>query len=275
MIVSYCKSCEFPGNSKWPSNHPIWECGVGKNISPLEAWKKEEYLTKAVKNIFSMLNYDEKFKKRHISEFFICKIEGNRIVDSRKQFLERILDRFTIAKIAPKVTALSAKELKRIIDESGIDISNGAYIPMAGFGGIVEGSRMWGEEHGKSIEIEAYDINQRFCEWYGWKRRDMLAQKVKTDKVCICCPPFGKKYEHWDGTPREMSDICFENWYMLIKEYVEAPSYIIIGPEIGGRKNVSGLFKKSVGVKEEESMRSSFTSSSTLPVGSSLFSLER
>lgn len=248
IIVDYCLSQNFPGNSKWPSEHPIWNCSVGKNISPLDAWKREEYLIKAVKNIFDMLNYDDKFKRRHIKEFFLCKIENNRIISSRKQFLERILDRFTIAKIAPKVTALSSKELKRIIDESGIDISKGVYIPMAGFGGIVEGSRMWGDEHNMDIDIEAYDINPKFCEWYGWEQRDMLKQKIKTDKVCICCPPFGKKYEHWEGTPKEMSERSFNDWYKLIKEYIDAPEYIIIGPEIGGKENVSGLFKKKVGI---------------------------
>jgi hypothetical protein len=121
---------------------------------------------------------------------------------------------------------------------------------MAGFGGIVEGCKMWGEEHNVNIDIETYDINQKFCDWYGWKQRDMLAQKIVTDKVCICCPPFGKKFEHWDGTPKEMSDISFKEWYKLIKEYVIAPEYIIIGPEIGSKKsdNTPGLFKKVVGI---------------------------
>lgn len=254
-IVDYCLTQELPGNVKWPANHPIWDCYVGKNISPRDAWNRRDYLIKAVKNIFYMLPRDEKFRTRHIKELLNCQMKDGKIINSTIKFLQQIQDRFTIAKIAPKVTAISEYSVKKIIDESGIDISNGVYLPMAGFGGIYRAVKSYGD-----IDVETYDINEKFCHWYGWKQRDMLAQKVVTDKVCICCPPFGKKYEHWEGTPDDMSDIDFKEWYHLIKEYVIAPEYIIIGPEIdktgtGSNKGVdkdgkkqSGLFTKTVGI---------------------------
>ena len=254
-IVDYCLTQELPGNAKWPTNHPIWDCYVGKNISPKEAWNRRDYLIKAVKNIFYMLPRDEKFRTRHIKELLNCQMKDGKIINSTIKFLQQIQDRFTIAKIAPKVTAISEYSVKKIIDESGIDISNGVYLPMAGFGGIYRAVKSYGD-----IDVETYDINEKFCHWYGWKQRDMLAQKVVTNKVCICCPPFGKKYEHWEGTPDDMSDIDFKEWYHLIKEYVIAPEYIIIGPEIdktgtGSNKGVdkdgkkqSGLFVKTVGI---------------------------
>ena len=254
-IVDYCLTQELPGNGKWPANHPIWDCNVGSKVSPRFAWSDRNYLEKAVKNIFYMLPKDEKFKIRHIKELLNCQMLDNRIVYASQKLLQMIQDRFTIAKIAPKVTAISEYSVKKIIDESGIDISNGVYLPMAGFGGIYMAVKSYGD-----IDVETYDINEKFCHWYGWKQRDMLAQKVVTDKVCICCPPFGKKYEHWDGTPDEMSDIDFKEWYKLIKKYVIAPEYIIIGPEIdktgtGSNKGVdkdgkkqSGLFTKTVGI---------------------------
>lgn len=254
-IVDYCLTQELPGNGKWSSNHPIWDCNVGNKVSPRFAWSDRNYLEKAVKNIFYMLPKDEKFRIRHIKELLNCQMSDNRIVYASQKLLQMIQDRFTIAKIAPKVTAISEYSVKKIIDESGIDISNGVYLPMAGFGGIYRAVKSYGD-----IDVEAYDINEKFCHWYGWKQKDMLAQKVVTDKVCICCPPFGKKYEHWDGTPDEMSDIDFKEWYKLIKKYVIAPEYIIIGPEIdktgtGSNKGVdkdgkkqSGLFTKTVGV---------------------------
>ena len=254
-IVDYCLTQELPGNGKWPSNHPIWDCNVGNKVSPRFAWSDRNYLEKAVKNIFYMLPKDEKFRIRHIKELLNCQMLDNRIVYASQKLLQMIQDRFTIAKIAPKVTAISEYSVKKIIDESGIDISNGVYLPMAGFGGIYRAVKSYGD-----IDVETYDINEKFCHWYGWKQRDMLAQKVVTDKVCICCPPFGKKYEHWDGTPDEMSDIDFKEWYKLIKKYVIAPEYIIIGPEIdktgtGSNKGVdkdgkkqSGLFTKTVGI---------------------------
>ena len=254
-IVDYCLTQDLPGNGKWPSNHPIWDCNVGNKVSPRFAWSDRNYLEKAVKNIFYMLPKDEKFRIRHIKELLNCQMLDNRIVYASQKLLQMIQDRFTIAKIAPKVTAISEYSVKKIIDESGIDISNGVYLPMAGFGGIYRAVKSYGD-----IDVETYDINEKFCHWYGWKQRDMLAQKVVTDKVCICCPPFGKKYEHWDGTPDEMSDIDFKEWYKLIKKYVIAPEYIIIGPEIdktgtGSNKGVdkdgkkqSGLFTKTVGI---------------------------
>lgn len=254
-IVDYCLTQDLPGNGKWPANHPIWDCNVGSKVSPRFAWSNRNYLEKAVKNIFYMLPKDEKFKIRHIKELLNCQMLDNRIVYASQKLLQMIQDRFTIAKIAPKVTAISEYSVKKIIDESGIDISNGVYLPMAGFGGIYRAVKSYGD-----IDVETYDINEKFCHWYGWKQRDMLAQKVVTDKVCICCPPFGKKYEHWDGTPDEMSDIDFKEWYKLIKKYVIAPEYIIIGPEIdktgtGSNKGVdkdgkkqSGLFTKTVGI---------------------------
>ena len=254
-IVDYCLTQDLPGNGKWHSNHPIWDCNVGSKVSPRFAWSNRNYLEKAVKNIFYMLPKDEKFKIRHIKELLNCQMLDNRIVYASQKLLQMIQDRFTIAKIAPKVTAISEYSVKKIIDESGIDISNGVYLPMAGFGGIYRAVKSYGD-----IDVETYDINEKFCHWYGWKQRDMLVQKVVTDKVCICCPPFGKKYEHWDGTPDEMSDIDFKEWYKLIKKYVIAPEYIIIGPEIdktgtGSNKGVdkdgkkqSGLFTKTVGI---------------------------
>ena len=254
-IVDYCLTQELPGNGKWPANHPIWDCNVGSKVSPRFAWSDRNYLEKAVKNIFYMLPKDEKFRIRHIKELLNCQMLNNRIVYASQKLLQMIQDRFTIAKIAPKVTAISEYSVKKIIDESGIDISNGVYLPMAGFGGIYRAVKSYGD-----IDVETYDINEKFCHWYGWKWRDMLAQKVVTDKVCICCPPFGKKYEHWDGTPDEMSDIDFKEWYKLIKKYVITSEYKIIGPEndktgTGSNKGVdkdgkkqSGLFTKTVGI---------------------------
>lgn len=259
-IVDYCLTQDLPGNGKWPANHPIWDCYVGKNISPRAAWYKRDYLTKAVKNIFYMLSREDKFRIKHIQELLKCKMYDNHITSTSQKFLQQIQDRFTIAKIAPKVTAISGHTVKKLIDKSGIDISRGVYLPMSGFGGIVEGSKLWGEEHNIDIDCECYDINPRLCYWYGWKQRDMLEKKIVTDKVCICCPPFGRSYEHWEGTPKDMSDIDFQDWYRLIKEYVVAPEYIIIGPEVdmtgtGSNKGTdslgnkrSGLFTKTDGI---------------------------
>ena len=263
QLVDYCYNSSFPGTNKWPSNHPIWDCYLPEKPSPKEAWNDKYYLRLAVENLFWVLdksikeNKYETFVEKHEKAFNSCVIKNNIIVDSDKELLILILNRFTIAKIAPKVTALNKNRMYQIMEESKLDFSNGVYAPMAGFGGIIEAAKIWFKSHNipkkdnsYNYLIEAFDINPSFCNWYGWKQKDMLFEKIKTNKIVIVCPPFGNNYEHWKGTPKEMSDISFLEWYFLIKDFIDAPNYLIIGPEIEGKENQKcGLFKKTTGIQ--------------------------
>ena len=252
-IVGLCKNTAFPGTQKWPANHPIWKSYVPGYKSPYNAWNDETLIRKAVKNMLKTLDDSlasgkyKSFCLKHIAAI-VCFGKGK-----PTELAALILNRFTIAKIAPKVTALRAGELLNIIEESHKDLSNGVYCPMAGFGGIIDGVKQWFVNHGKDPtgKIEAYDINKQFCDWYGWTERDVLAQVITTDKTVVVCPPFGKRYEHWDGTPDEMSDIGFHKWVDLIKKHVVAPDYIFIGPELdnNSKSNACGLFKRKVGIQ--------------------------
>ena len=273
QLVDWCLNNPFPGNNKWATNHPIWKCYVPGQPSPYDAWYDEKCIAKAVKNMFRMLDRcinesrEDSFVKRHLCAINSCVIENNKIISSDKRLLELVLARFTIAKIASKVTAISPTDCIKIFDESGIDLSkyNGIYVPMAGFGGIVEGYKRWlknNDSIDKISNIEAYDINKSFCDWYGWKQRDILEFIIETDKVCIVCPPFGKNYEHWVDSSEngisqdiidDMADITFIKWYELIKKHVKAPAYIIIGPELSSNSRdinkCGNLFKKRVGIQ--------------------------
>ena len=246
IIFNKCFGKEFPGTAKWPANHPIWEAFLPGKLSPKTAWNNEKLFKRAIKNMIEIIKTSilegkyRSFVNRHISAIIN--------IDKNNDILSLILNRFTIAKIAPKVTALDENDLLKIINEAGLDMSSGVYCPMAGFGGIVRAAKKYAEMHGLEPNIEAYDINENFCKWYGWTQRDVLAQVVHTDKVVVVCPPFGKKYEHWKGTPDEMSDIEFTDWVKLIKEHVIAPNYIFIGPETGEGKNKCGLFKRKLGI---------------------------
>ena len=249
-----CRKNGFPGTDKWPKEHPIWDCNVDKYPTPREAWDNDIKLMKAVdnlywvchRNLYNDVGWD--MLNRHKREFDSLDSEG---------ISKRVLNRFTIAKIAPKVTALMSSSMLKILDEAKIDISNGIYSPMSGFGGIPEGCKRWFDEHGMDTtnKIEAYDINPNFCKWYGWNQRDVLAQVVHTDKVCIACPPFGEHTEKWNGTPNNMY-YEFEEWACLIRKHVIAPNYILIGPEISNPKDryasgakASGLFVKKNGIQ--------------------------
>lgn len=250
-VFNLCKNAPFPGSSKYESSHPIWECRVGiNNMSPKEAWQDDSRLQRAVDNLFRI--YNECKYGKHIGKYpdFVKKIE--KYFEKESTIPIVVLERFTIAKIAPKVTALSKSTMKKILTETGINLSDypGVYCPMAGFGGIISAIKELG------AEVEAYDYNSKFCEYFGWTQRDALAQKIVTDKIIICCPPFGSNYENWN----EKSELeqgtdngyyTFKEWCEKLMEHIEAPNYIFIGPSEKNSEKPGqrcGLFAKKVGV---------------------------
>lgn len=236
-LYNLCLNEAFPGSPKWPSEHPIWDCYVAKHISPRKAWSEPEMVYRAVKNLEYIWKkgIDEEKYEDYIDKW-------TQAIDQGGQEAARlVLSRFTIAKIAPKVTALAESAFRRILKEAGKDYSNGIYCPMAGFGGIVRAAKSL------KVPVEAYDVNPNLNKWYGWIYRDVLAQTIETDKLVAACPPFGENTERWPGTPEEMY-YSFEDWCKLIREHVKAPDYVFIGPEQKS-KNKCGLFGKSLGVQ--------------------------
>lgn len=249
-IVNKCLKSPFPGTFKWPADHPIWDCYSAKSISPKAAWKDPKYLTKAVNNLFYIIKH---VQKNGTEKNFVARIE-KAFKANGEDLLREILNRFTIAKIAPKVTAFMPSDFEKIIEESGIDVSAGIYCPMAGFGGIIEGAKQYYKKHNITANIEAFDINQIFCDYYGWIQKDVLSDNVTTNKIVFVCPPFGPKTERWEGTPDSMY-YEFEEWVALIKKHIKAPNYIFVGPEKGNKKSIQntkikpGLFGKKRGIQ--------------------------
>lgn len=244
-LLEFCVTSSFPGTKKWPADHPIWDCNVAGKLSPREAWNNPEYLIKAIDNLYYML-----VKGLFDYTSWVMQIQ-DALYHMDRKILEVVLYRFTIAKIAPKVTALMPSTFEKILKESGKDISNGIYCPMAGFGGIIEGAKRYYEKNNIDAEIEAYDINPIFCKYYGWTQRDILAQHIKTNKTVFVCPPFGPNTERWKGTPDTMY-YEFEEWVKFIKEYIDAPDYIFVGPEVSDSsisKVKCGLFSKKYGIQ--------------------------
>lgn len=252
-VLQECLCSAFPGTTKWKSDNPIWNCNVANHLSPKEAWNNEEYLLKAINNLFHITI--DSIEKGKYPEF-IKRIE-KAFMSKGNVLMQEVLNRFTIAKIAPKVTAISSNVFYNILNKTNIDISVGVYCPMAGFGGIIEGAKKWFITNGLnySNKIEAFDINENFCKYYGWEKRDVLEKEIVTKKIVCVCPPFGLKTERWVGTPEIRGDVyktnylTFEEWCPLIRKYVKAPNYIFIGPETKERKNNCGLFSKCLGVQ--------------------------
>lgn len=253
LYETYFNGMEFPGNKKFPKDHPIWDCHVKNKLSPRQAWYDWKSMMKAIDNLYYIMHKlidsgkEQNFVQRVYRAFAnIYDVDYDKVDTSA--LAKEILMRFTIAKIAPKVTSMQPSFVEKVIEESKIDISSGVYIPMAGFGGIVDGVKRYYKKHNIKAEIETYDINKNFCDYFGWTQRDVLAQKIKTDKVVICCPPFGNT-EQWEGTPANMY-YDFHTWCKLIKEHIDAKNYIFLGPTKAdmnkskyksGAKN-SGLF---------------------------------
>lgn len=243
-IANKCFKSAFPGTDKWPADHPIWDCHIYKKLTPKEAWKNKDCIIKAVTNLFYITN--KSISKGKYPEF-VRRIK-KAFEEDGINLLREVLNRFTIAKIAPKVTALMPSAFERILKESGINISSGLYCPMAGFGGIIRGAQEYYKRNNIKADIEAYDINPILCKYYGWTVRDVLAQNIKTDKVVFVCPPFGPKTERWKGTPDTMY-YEFEEWVQLIKQHIDAPNYIFVGPEKNTNINKCGLFSKKYGIQ--------------------------
>jgi hypothetical protein len=243
-LEQLCLNTPFPGTEKWPANHPIWQCYIGGSVSPFEAWFNPEYIKKAITNLKWV--WEKGLREDKWGDYLA---RWKRAIDKGGIDAARVvLNRFTVAKIAPKVTALKEGVFKKIIEESGKDISRGIYCPMAGFGGIVRAAQDLG------VEVEAYDINPRLNDWYGWEYRNALAQVVETNKIVAACPPFGLgTSERWPGTPEEMY-YSFEEWCTLLRKHIIAPDYIFIGPE-RKNKNACGLFGKTRGVQYYPDLR--------------------
>ena len=229
-LVELCLNNEFPGSHKYPAGHFIWKCNVNGKLSPYEGWKNKDILSEAVKNLFWILAKSE-YVGPKLNLEFAERIRNIFEAKETEKILRLILERFTIARIAPKVTALQPSLVLKILEDNNIDISRGVYCPMAGFGGIIEGSKRWFKARNIDCrgKIEAYDINENLCQIYGWEKRDILAQKIQTDKIVIACPPFGLT-EQWPGTDKQ-NYYEFEEWCRLIKRFISAPKYVFIGPE--------------------------------------------
>lgn len=264
-VLDICLKESFPGSSTYEPDHPIWTGYSGNCKTPLEAWKDETCLIKAIRNWFYMLcmneimlhfNPDNRTQEKLDSLYTAYNNRwGKALLEHDNNMIAQyVLNRFTVAKIAPRVTALSANKVLKIMDEAveaGLSFETGIYCPMGGFNGIPTGAREWLKKHNINAEVEAYDVNPRFCEYYGYTQRDVTAQIVKTDKVVVCCPPYGdgNSDEHWVDTPNTnaagYSTYCgFHNWCKIITQYVQSTAgYVFIGPTKDS-KNSCGLFSK-------------------------------
>jgi hypothetical protein len=132
-----------------------------------------------------------------------------------------LYERFTIAKIAPKVTVGSKHEAKKHLIEAQSRWGKlaGVINPCAGFGGWAAAANEL------QLPVVGRDINPFLIDQFGWEYCDLLTcDPVSTDYIVWCSPPVYDK-ETW-GQSIELKSA--EWWYSLIQEKIRAPHYIFV-----------------------------------------------
>ncbi|MDR2436603.1 MAG: hypothetical protein LBD17_00810 [Endomicrobium sp.] len=212
---------------KFPIEDPLElfrnKCWVGKNKSPWEAWTNYDLRFRAEENFAKQLGFGGNLLKKTLS--------------GRYSINNLILERFTIAKIAPRVTSMSKSEAKKWLLASGFDLSKGVYDPCGGFNGRKEACIELG------IKYESYDVNPDLIRLVGHSYRDLITMDpVTTDKIVFTSPPWNDK-ECWPGSNGSITEIHEKEWwYELIQRKVRAPHYILVNGAENESGRLSGLF---------------------------------
>jgi hypothetical protein len=199
------------------------KCWVGRKSSPFDAWNNKELRFLAEENFASQLGFGGNLLKK--------------VLNSKKSIGELILERFTIAKIAPRVTVMSKNEAIKWLTTSGLDLSQGVYDPCGGFGGRKEACNELG------IEYEGYDVNPELIRLVGHSYQDLISMDpIVTNKIVFTSPPWNDK-ECWLGSNGSITEIHEKEWwYTLIQQKIKAPHYIFVNGAINDNKRNNGLF---------------------------------
>jgi hypothetical protein len=198
-------------------------CWVGGRKSPYEAWHSPSLRLKAEENFAQQLGRGGNLLRK--------------VLSGRYKMDKLILERFTIAKIAPRVTAMSRTEAKKWLLASGFDLSKGVYDPCGGFGG----RRVACGELG--VEYEGYDVNPELIRLVGHSYRDLITMSpIDTDRVVFTSPPWNDK-ECWPGSNGSITEVHEKEWwYELIQKKIRAPHYILVNGAENEPERASGLF---------------------------------
>jgi hypothetical protein len=218
-----------PGHWNWPKLDSIEEfkatkCHVGKLKNPWEGFNDPELKFRAEENLAKYITWPGMLER-------FLKFKQDKM----------LYDRFTIAKIAPRVTAGSKNEAKKHIIQACKmwGIPKKIINPCAGFGGWARACE------DLKIPFEGFDVNPDLINFFDWKYQDLLTMNtITTDSWIWTSPPVFDK-ETW-GQPIELQSQ--EWWYNLIQQRIKAPHYIFVNgtndPSGGlfGNKNRKVLF---------------------------------
>jgi hypothetical protein len=199
------------------------KCFIGNKKSPYDAWYDPILRFKAEENLAQQIGFGGLCLKK--------------VLQNRYRIIDEIIERFTIAKIAPRVTSMSASQCQSLFkDYIPLLQQNGIYDPCGGFGGRKEFAQR------NNIEYESYDVNPELIRLVGHHFQDLITMNtIKTSKIVLTSPPWNDK-EVWPGSNGSITEIHEKEWwYNLIMTKIKASGYIFVN---GTDNNHQGLFGK-------------------------------
>lgn len=208
----FLKSLPFPFPTKCCTDEDvirffhksIYEASKKGKLSPLEAWQDKELIRKSALN-----------RLRYV----------------KKCTPESVLQGFSVAQIAPKVSVFKPKLAERLIKKYLNDFSE-IFDPFSGFSGRLIGAFRAGKAYlGQDIHPKHVAESNEIIQHLNIEKAKIIQQNILTDtqksfECLFTCPPYGGK-EHWNERNDEVEKSCDE-WIDLCLEKYKCKRYLFV-----------------------------------------------
>lgn len=175
----------------------IYEASKKDKLSPLQAWQDKNLIKKSALNRL-------KYVKR-------CKPSD-------------VLQGFSVAHIAPKISVFKTKKAEELIQKYLSDFSN-IFDPFSGFSGRMLGTTNLGKKYiGQDINEKHVQESNEIIQFKKIQdsatviQQDILKDSYKEFECLFTCPPYGGK-EHWNENNDEVEKSCDEWIDVCLKNY--------------------------------------------------------
>lgn len=234
-IFKWCRSIEFPYpkysedrlNKEWTRlknlnidkynpfnkigisilNHfhkSIWDCKVGNCLSPKSAWYDDNKLKKVI---------------------------ANRLIYQNDVDPSKILQGFSISKIAPKVSIFNPVTAKYLIQKYLSDSQN-IVDPFSGFSGRMLGVVASGKHYiGSDIRQNAVNESNEIISFLNISdaskvtQSDILSRSINTSgDALFTCPPYGMKETYLDN----QSNLTCDDWIDICLSKYDCEKYLFV-----------------------------------------------
>jgi hypothetical protein len=183
----------------------VWQYNVKRHVSPLDAFNDDELLERAIENC-----------SRYMPHYLF-----------ERNVVGRIIDRFIIAKIAPRVTLFKPSLAKRLIGSYLSDYST-VLDPFSGFSGRMLGTLQSGKQYA-GFDINETTVQESNAMILGEQLTNCSVQvedvtkSSHTGDCVLTCPPYNDK-EQW-GESHNMS--C-DDWIDVVLANYSCERYVFV-----------------------------------------------